>query len=176
MTAQEPRKSCPCSLAAMWGPRLVVGGLFVYTGITKLQALGNFSKEIRQYELVPENWTNVMAYVLPWIEILAAAVLIIGLLRREGRLLLVGMLVAFTAAKTIVLAQGKRLQDCGCVPTGSVLHVLFDGWVGVGTNVVLLILLGIEACAACARRKACCRAAAAEGETPPQAGGPAPAP
>jgi putative oxidoreductase len=176
MTAPVSKKSCPCSLAALWVPRLVVGGLFVYTGITKLQALGNFAKEIRQYELVPENWTNVMAYVLPWMEILAAVVLIIGLLRREGRLLLVGMLVVFTAAKTIMLAQGKKLEDCGCVPTGSALHFLFDGWVGVGTNVVLLILLGIEVFAACARRKACCRAVAAEGDAPPQTGGPAPAP
>jgi len=143
LAAAGQRRSAVWVVAA-WLPRLVVAALFVYTGSSKILDLGTFVKEVRAYQLIPLAWSNGLAYVLPWLEVLAAALLLIGLWRREARVLLIVMLVVFTAAKSYVLARGLKIE-CGCVPTGSMLHFLFDGPIGIVTNVALLLLLALEA-------------------------------
>jgi uncharacterized membrane protein YphA (DoxX/SURF4 family) len=135
-----------------WVPRLLVAVLFAYTGITKILDPETFIKEVRAYEMVPMLWSNAVAYVLPWLEVIVAALLVLDLWRRDARLVIAGMLIVFTAAKGYLLAQG-HVFDCGCVPTSSFLHVLFDGWIGVGTNVVLLLLLVLEASLEWLRRR-----------------------
>lgn len=127
-----------------WLARLIVGALFVYTGWTKIIDPPTFLKEVRAYELLPVALTNSLALALPWLEVLAGLALISGLWRREGRWLLAGMLVVFVVAKAIVMAQGRRI-DCGCVPTSSFLHFLFNGAMGLVTNIVLLAMLALEA-------------------------------
>jgi len=128
---------------AEWVPRLLVGAIFIYTGTTKVLDPHTFIKEVRAYELAPLVLSNLVALVLPWVELIAGVLLIVGRWRREARLLIGLMLVVFLAAKAIVLGQGRRV-DCGCVPTDSFLHFLFDGWIGVATNCVLLALLALE--------------------------------
>lgn len=135
-----------------WPPRLLVAALFLYTGVLKIAGAGEFVKEVQQYALVPVQWSNSVAYSLPWLEVLTAALLVIGLWRRESRLLLVAMLVVFTAAKAYGTATG-RITHCGCVPRDSLLYFLFEGWMGVVTNVALLALLGVEAYAERCRRR-----------------------
>ena len=142
-------------LVLEWLPRLLVAGLFGYTGLTKILDIETFVKEVQAYQLIPglwEQWSYLLAYVVPWLEVLTAALLLVGLWRREARLVLVIMLVAFTAAKSYVEALGREI-DCGCVPVDSLMHFIFDGWIGVGTNVVLLCLLGVEAYAQRRRRR-----------------------
>lgn len=130
-------------LAAVWVARLIVAGLFVYTGYTKVLDPETFIKEVRAYELAPLQLSNLVAYILPWVEILAGLLLLYGFWRLEARVVLAVLLAVFVAAKAYLLLQGREF-DCGCVPTDSALHVLFDGWTGVVTNLVLLALLGLE--------------------------------
>ena len=151
-----PRKPSPAWFALEWITRLPVCALFIYTGRTKLQDLANFVKETQAYQLLPhvwDQWSYPLAYVLPWLELLTAILLLVGLWRREARFLLALMLVGFTAGKTYVLVIGRNI-DCGCVPTDSFLHHLFDGWIGVATNIGLLCLLGLELIAVWRRRSA----------------------
>jgi hypothetical protein len=137
---------------AEWVARLLVGALFIYTGLTKVFDPQTFIKEVRAYELVPLVLSNLVALVLPWVEVIAGVLLVVGWWRREARLLIGLMLVVFLGAKGIVLAQGRRIE-CGCVPTDSLLHFLFDGWIGVATNCVLLVILGLEGGLAWRRRR-----------------------
>jgi uncharacterized membrane protein YphA (DoxX/SURF4 family) len=123
-----------------WTARIVVGLLFIYTGLTKLWDPATFVKEVRTYTLMPLALSNITALVLPWIEIIAGLLLISPIWRREARFLLALMLVVFIGAK----AAGYK-GDCGCVPTHSFLKPLFEGWRGFATNAVLLALLLIEA-------------------------------
>ena len=148
-------KPSPGWLIVEWVARLPVCLLFLYTGWTKVRGLGDFVKEVQAYQLIPhvwDQWSYPLAYVLPWLELLTAALLLVGFWRCEARLLLAAMLVGFTAGKTYVLAIGRNIE-CGCVPADSVIHFLFDGWVGVATNVGLLLFLGIEAFAERRRRR-----------------------
>jgi putative oxidoreductase len=126
----------------VWVARLAVGLLFIYTGYTKVTEPDplTFVKEVRTYTLMPPVLSNATALILPWVEIFAGLLLISGLWRREGRVLLAAMLIVFIGAK----AAGFK-GDCGCVPANSILKPLFEGWHGFATNAVLLILLVVEA-------------------------------
>lgn len=123
-----------------WAGRLLAGGIFIYTGVLKLKEPANFAKEIRGYNLVPVEATNAMALYLPWLEVLAGVLVLLPAIRREARLLLILMLAVFTVAKGYALTKGLKIH-CGCVPATSPLRFLFDGWPGIATNVVLLVLL-----------------------------------
>lgn len=152
MTATTSNKPRGGRLVLEWLPRLLVAGLFAYTGVTKILDPETFVKEIRAYELIPLLWSNTLAYVLPWIEVFAVLMLVSGLWRLEARLTIVGMLIVFTVSKGYLLILGREF-DCGCVPTASALHFLFDGWMGVVTNFCLLVFLGVEAGLEQLRRK-----------------------
>jgi uncharacterized membrane protein YphA (DoxX/SURF4 family) len=152
MSPAPVTKCCSFCRVVEWTARLLVAALFAYTGATKINDLDTFVKEVRAYQLIPLSTSNVLAYTLPWLEVGTAVLLVMGLWRGAARTLLIAMLIVFTAAKSYVLGMGRTLE-CGCVPTGSMLHFLFNGWIGVLTNVVLLLLLATEGSLAWRRRK-----------------------
>lgn len=106
--------------------RLVVGGLFVYMAIHKVDDPVKFLKDIREYNLLPESppyFLNLAAVVLPWVEIICGVLLIIGFwLRGAGSVVLV-LMVSFTGAIFLraigVYSEGGIAFcgiefDCGC--------------------------------------------------------------
>lgn len=128
------------SLLGVWLPRLLVAALFIYTGWGKLKAPANFAKEIRSYEMVSVDVAQAMAIVLPPLEILCGLFFLTGPFRKETRVLLIGMLIAFNIAK----AYAGFPEDCGCVPADSPLKFLFAGVNGFVTNCVALGLVFLE--------------------------------
>jgi len=149
-TTSKPSRA---STIFTWTARILVGALFLYTGITKILDHDTFLTEVRQYQMIPHDLTNLVAITVPWIEVVLAALLITGFWRCEARFLLLGMLVVFTAAKSYGHAMGW-LQGCGCTSEESPIYFLFDRWNGVITNAVLIVLLIIEAYLTPRRRRA----------------------
>jgi uncharacterized membrane protein YphA (DoxX/SURF4 family) len=134
----------PALRVAIWAARGLVVLVFAYAAVEKIADPAGFAKSIRGYALFPEQLSNVLAICVPWVEIIAAFLLLIGIWRREARLLIGALLIAFIAMKAIVLAQGRKL-DCGCFGAHSVLSKLTEGKWGILLNVVLLACLVIEA-------------------------------
>ncbi|MGE3182004.1 MAG: MauE/DoxX family redox-associated membrane protein [Phycisphaerae bacterium] len=133
----------PVRALALYLPRILVAAMFLFTGTEKLKTPAEFAKEIRAYEMVPVDVAHWMAMMLPPLEVLTALLLLLGPLRKEARLILLGMLVVFTVAKSIVLAKGLDIH-CGCVPSDSPLKFLFSGITGILTNCVMIALLVME--------------------------------
>lgn len=127
----------------LWVPRLLVAVIFVYAGLGKVADPAKFAKEIRNYNMAPVEWTNLLAAAIPAVELTAAGLLVLGLWRREARILLSLMLIGFTAAKSLMLLKGIDIE-CGCVPPDSKLAFLFKGATGIATNVVLIFCLLVE--------------------------------
>jgi uncharacterized membrane protein YphA (DoxX/SURF4 family) len=106
--------------------RLIVGGIYVWFGINKVVDPVAFLKALREYEILPlspPHWMNLTVIVLPWVEILCGALLIVGAMLRAAGVLLLGMTVVFTAAIAFRgLAETNALGipfcdvgfDCGC--------------------------------------------------------------
>jgi uncharacterized membrane protein YphA (DoxX/SURF4 family) len=104
--------------------RWVIGGLFIYMGLSKALHPVEFLKLIRQYEMVSQPWLlNSIAAVLPWFEAVCGGFLVIGVWRRGAAGVALLMLVPFTVlvarrALAIHAAQGTPFCDikfdCGC--------------------------------------------------------------
>lgn len=107
--------------------RLVVGGMFIYTGINKVLDPVGFHKMIVQYNMVPTHppyLLNSLAALLPWLEIWWGLLLILGIGLRGTALVVLLMLVGFTVSiflRAFVIYQTTEVAsfcsiafDCGC--------------------------------------------------------------
>ena len=106
--------------------RIVLGSLFVYMGMEKALNPVDFLKMVREYHMVPEHppiMLNLIAAALPWLEVLCGLLLIAGVAIRGTALLLLAMLVGFTAAvalRALNIYSAQNLPfcaikfDCGC--------------------------------------------------------------
>jgi putative oxidoreductase len=93
--------------------RLLIGGLFVYASVYKILDPASFAASIRNYMMIPALWTNLVALILPWIEIGAGLFLILGIQTRPSALLTTGMLAVFLGAVLYAYSIGLDI-DCGC--------------------------------------------------------------
>ena len=110
--------------------RLVVGGLFVYAGAEKIFDPVSFAGDIVNYRLLPHTLTNLLAIVLPWVELLAGLMLILGIWVRASALVVAVLGLVFVVAITQALARGLDIR-CGCFGTVEaskvgVTHLLLD--------------------------------------------------
>ena len=93
--------------------RLVLGGLFVYAGVVKVLDPLDFAQNIRNYRLVGQSLSFLVAVVLPWLEILAGVALAAGIWKRPSALIISGLLVFFILLTLVTIARGLDV-DCGC--------------------------------------------------------------
>ena len=107
--------------------RLGVGGMFAYMAIMKIVDPIEFLKQIREYNILPADppvFLTLTAATLPWLELLCAVALLLGVAPRGAALVINGMLLFFTPM-LIWRAQGMvaagEVQsfcdacfDCGC--------------------------------------------------------------
>lgn len=96
--------------------RVYLGGVFLWACWHKILHPVDFALDIAMYQLLPLQLINLQALVLPWVELLAGAMLLVGLRTRAAALLVTGMLVLFLVALGWALAQGLDMS-CGCFAT-----------------------------------------------------------
>jgi len=124
-TPELGRKLGPGDFVLLFA-RLVVGVMMIYVSIGKLQDPVAFLKVVKQYEIVPVEWhvaLNSIAVIVPWIELLGGAALLVGVGLRGTGAVMFAMLIAFSTAITMrtfqmMDTQGLRFTevkfDCGC--------------------------------------------------------------
>jgi uncharacterized membrane protein YphA (DoxX/SURF4 family) len=93
--------------------RLAVGATFVYASFYKIVDPAAFARSIWYYHLVPGSLINLMALVLPWVELLAGVLLAVGCHYRGAVLLVNAMTMVFIGALLSAIARGINI-DCGC--------------------------------------------------------------
>lgn len=126
--------------------RWILGAFFVYVGLGKALHPVEFLQLVRQYEIVDRlGLLNVIASLLPWLEVFCGLLLVAGVAVRGAALLLVGMLIPFTA---LVVWRALALHAANGVPFCA---IRFDCGCGTGTvlicrklaeNLLLLVLSG----------------------------------
>jgi uncharacterized membrane protein YphA (DoxX/SURF4 family) len=141
-------QSPPISVADIFAvaARWLLGGVFIYTGVSKALEPVEFLKLLRQYDLTHHSFLlNSIAVTLPWFEVFCGLLLLAGIAVRGTSLLLLLMLIPFTF---LVLHRALAVQsamaipfcavkfDCGC-GTGAVFicHKLVE-------NILLALLAG----------------------------------
>jgi len=98
--------------------QVMTGLLLGFAALAKLGDLAGLALEVHNFQLVPGATENLVAIVVPWIELLAALALVTGLHARGGAAVAAALLVVFTLAVAIALARGLDFE-CGCFGTAS---------------------------------------------------------
>jgi uncharacterized membrane protein YphA (DoxX/SURF4 family) len=91
--------------------RWVLGGIFIYSGATKLLAPQTFAVLIEAYGLVPDMLLMPVALMLPALEVVAGVGMLFDI--RGSLAVVAGLLLLFIA----ILGYGIRMGldvDCGC--------------------------------------------------------------
>ena len=112
----------------IWLARLAVAGVFLGACLAKISDPESFALAVHRYRLLPGFAVNVVAIILPWIELICGVALLTA--PRRGRaaaaFLLLGMLIVFTGAISLNLVRGIE-ASCGCFTTRADAAVS-DGW------------------------------------------------
>lgn len=93
--------------------RLILGSVFVFAAIDKILDPYTFAADIRNYQILPDMFSNILALILPWIEFFSGLFLIIGLYARGSAFMVASMLVVFIFAISLAMMRGLNI-DCGC--------------------------------------------------------------
>jgi uncharacterized membrane protein YphA (DoxX/SURF4 family) len=146
------------ALPARW----YLGFVFLLACQHKIVHPEAFAVDVATYGILPLSLVNPMAISLPWLELSAGIMLVVGLRARAAALMVFGMMVMFTVALAIALAQGLDMA-CGCfaseaAQSGDAISgrtVLRDvGWLMISAYVVLFDHSPIGLDRILARRKA----------------------
>ena len=100
-----------------WASRVLLAGVFLYGGYTKLQAELQFAAAIAGYRLLSDNLILPVATYLPWLEILLGVLLLTGWYSRYVAGFAAGLLAFFIIIMTITYLRGIE-ADCGCFGVG----------------------------------------------------------
>lgn len=107
----------------------------------KLRDIALLRAAMDNYQLVPDAWLPVVAWLLPLTEALAALALLPTAWRPLGAALAAGVLLVVSGAVVINLRRGRQRIDCGC---GGSEHQPLS-WGLVARNAVLIALCGLAA-------------------------------
>lgn len=117
---------------------IAVAGFFLYAAYGKIgrNDTRQFAVEIKNYKILPERYVNIAAIFMPWLEVVAAAALLIPRTRPAGAILISGMLLTFIAAVGYSALYLGLDISCGCTGKDSGPA----GWATIGRNAGLLMV------------------------------------
>ncbi len=131
-------------MTILYGPRVILGGIFLWASWDKILAPDAFAQIIENYQLLPDALIPVAAVLLPWVEAVCGLCLITGFGAGGAALIVSVLMVVFIGALTINLFRGIDV-NCGCFsvdvtePGNTPLEIARDGvilagaiWVMVG--------------------------------------------
>lgn len=115
--------------------RLGLGLIFVFAAIEKIIIPENFSISIANYKLLPAEFINIPAIILPWIELISGLLILLGIWVKENSVIITFLLIVFTIAIIISLFRGLNI-DCGCFGT---IYGSRIGLLKVAENIIQII-------------------------------------
>lgn len=93
--------------------KLIIGITFIWASYSKIENPQDFAKILYGYNLFPGWSINLIAIVLPFIELATGFSIIMRLYPRSALLIINALLVAFILLISFNLIRGHEF-DCGC--------------------------------------------------------------
>ncbi len=99
--------------------RIIAGGALVFAAFLKLSGAFKagaplaFTEAIMSFELVQWPLAVLMAYYLPWVELIAGVCLVLGIWTRQAAFICLCVYLSFTFALGSVLIRDMNIS-CGC--------------------------------------------------------------
>ncbi|MFG0313280.1 MAG: DoxX family protein [Phycisphaerales bacterium] len=125
--------------------RIFLGGVFVFAAYNKIPAIQSFAEAIKGFQLLDADTHPelivVGAFVIPWFELLAGLMLIIGL-RARSAAMGIGLLLALFIYALLHVIFTDVSADCSCFGDENFICGSTVGWCQVIRNIVFLIPAG----------------------------------
>lgn len=115
MGASSPAHSAPgrAAVAAARACRLVIGTVFLVSGLAKISDQVRFLLTLRAFRFFPDPLLPFAAIVLPWLEFFLGLFVLVGLFLGTSALMIAALNAVFAAALLSVVVRGFEI-DCGC--------------------------------------------------------------
>ena len=143
--ALNPQTSMTKSILLQLPLRVALGGIFMYAAYNKIPAVQSFAEAIKGFGVLDSETHSeliiIAAFVIPWFELLAGLMLVLGLRSRSAALGIGLLLVMFIGGLLNVIFSGID-ADCSCFGDSNLVCGSSVGWCQVIRNVVLLIPAG----------------------------------
>jgi hypothetical protein len=100
----------------VWISRLLRWGLaaiFAFAAVLKATDPYRFAQDIRNYHIMPWWSLNAVALLLPWIELVCAAALVVNRWSEESAVIFIVMLFVYIFALGSTIVRGIDIE-CGC--------------------------------------------------------------
>lgn len=107
--------------------RLLLGLVFIYASYDKILHPQAFALSVFNYQLLPETTINLIALILPWLELLLGLCLLFGICLPGATVMGTGLLIVFLGALVYNQIRGLNVH-CGCFSTE-----IQEGPAGLGT-------------------------------------------
>jgi len=98
--------------------RLILAGLFIYAGVTKIINPADFASDVDHYRILPYFFVTVVAVILPWMEVICGGLLLANRWVQSSSLLVLLMMTVFIIAIASAMARGLDIE-CGCFASGA---------------------------------------------------------
>lgn len=121
--------------------RATLGGVFIFSGITKLPDPNTLIWEINQYHILPHSLATAYGYILPPLELALGIFLVVGLFLRVSASVSGLLVLSFIIAHITAMAQGLEINYCGCFGTAVPLAAVDSLLIDFGLLVLVLQIL-----------------------------------
>ena len=128
------------SIFLVFAIKLVLGITFIYASWHKIEDPAGFAKILYGYDIFPGFSINILAIVIPFVELVAGFSLIMGLFPRSAVLILNVLLFGFVLAVGFNLLRGHQF-DCGCFSLADQSHTTSN--ISLLIRDILLLVSGI---------------------------------
>ncbi len=93
--------------------RILLGGVFLYSGATKITDPTAFAAIVTNYQMLTPPLVWATAVILPWIEALCGLALVVGRFEKGAALMVCLMMVVFIGTTLYNAYRGLNVA-CGC--------------------------------------------------------------
>jgi uncharacterized membrane protein YphA (DoxX/SURF4 family) len=131
------------SIAVQLPLRAGLGGVFCLAAWKKLGDIQSFAEAIKGFKVVSiethEYLIIIGAFTMPWIEMIAGVLLVLGLWTRAASLTIGLMLIVFIAALIHVIFDDSISANCSCFGDMKLVCGSDVGWCQVIRDLVMLL-------------------------------------
>ena len=93
--------------------RIILGAVFLWASFGKILEPGDFARSISNYHIVPFGIENIVALILPWLELLIGMGLILGIMVDGSVQISAILLIMFILMISQAILRGFNIE-CGC--------------------------------------------------------------
>ena len=116
--------------------RIIVGGIFIYAGILKINDLQSFELSIRNYQILNDPWVALIAITLPPLEIILGTAILIRFLY-HGALFIASLTLIIFIASLLTFQGGITVPGYAASKggIGQLVMALSNEWASEGIQV-----------------------------------------